>query len=150
VRRERRTTRKLLREITTAIDNATTLRPWAERELLDAWNLDENGVAAVKAGDGSQLRAARVGLLNGLASLQYRVGAARKQVRHEGRVVVFMPQDDSELLQSRTLAQWHGIAPGLAEIFYAPGTHFTLIRGEEGAQAAGQWLSAEVAARRRS
>jgi thioesterase domain-containing protein/aryl carrier-like protein len=149
MRRQRKPLLKLVRDIIRAIDDATPLRPGAERQLLEFWNLDDDGVAAVKAGDPQQLRAARIILINTLASLEYRMGLLRKRVRHDGRVVLFLPQEDSPQLKAGTLGQWRAVIPDTAEIIDAPGTHFTLIRGEEGPQAAGRWLRDELARRRR-
>jgi thioesterase domain-containing protein len=147
-RRQRKMALWLVRELTNAIDNGTPLRPLAERELLASWSLDEDGVAAVKAGDARQLRAGRVGVINTLASARYRTLLARRGVRHDGRVVLFLPQEDTPRVRNATLEQWLTVVPDTAEIVPAPGTHFTLVRGDEGAQFAGEWLSVELASRR--
>jgi thioesterase domain-containing protein/aryl carrier-like protein len=148
MRSERKWALRLVRDLTRAIDNGTPLRPSAERELLASWTLDEDGVADVKAGDARQLRAGRVGWVNTLASLQYRTLLARRQVRHDGRVVLFLPEEDTPRVRNATLEQWRATVPDTLEIVPSPGTHFTLVRGDEGAEFAGRWLSAELASRR--
>ncbi|MFI5916405.1 alpha/beta fold hydrolase, partial [Dactylosporangium sp. NPDC051541] len=138
---------RLVRELTAAIEEGTGLRPSVEEQLLAAWTLDEDGAAAVRAGDPATLRAGRVGVLNTLASAQYRTLLDRRKVRHDGRVVLFLPQEDSPRIRQATLEQWLAIVPDTAELVPAPGTHFSLIRGEEGARFAGEWLRDELARR---
>ncbi|MFC6015640.1 amino acid adenylation domain-containing protein [Plantactinospora solaniradicis] len=147
MRRDRKAILRLVRALTKAIDNGNPLRPSAEKELLESWNIDDDGVAAVKAGEARQLRAGRAGLINNLAAAQYRALLARRQVRHDGRVVLFIPKEDTPRVQDATLKQWLAMLPDTSEILHAPGTHFTLVRGDEGAQFAGRWLSAELASR---
>jgi amino acid adenylation domain-containing protein len=147
VRLERRSLLRLARAVTRAVERGTVLPARAEALLLRLWNVDEDAVAAVRAGDPAQLRAARVVLLNSAASVQYRQLLARKQISHDGRVVLFVPEGDPRGMRRRTLAQWLAIAPG-AEVIDAPGTHFTLVRGEHGPEFAGRRLSAEIQAHR--
>ncbi|WP_426512762.1 hypothetical protein ACPPVO_20260 [Dactylosporangium sp. McL0621] len=61
-----------------------------------------------------------------MASIDNRTLLARRQVRHDGRVVLFIPEGETPRVRSVT------------------------VRGDEGAQFAGRWLSAELAVRRRT
>jgi thioesterase domain-containing protein len=149
MREERKNLTRLVRELDAAIAEGRPLRSWAEGMMLRVWNLDEDGAAAVRAGDLAQLRAGRVLVVNGMAGVRYRIGLLRRQVRHDGRVVLFMPREDEAELYRGTLQQWLATVPETAEVVEAPGTHFTLIRGDEGPRFAGRRLAEELAARRR-
>lgn len=145
IRRANRGANRLVRELTRALADGTPLRPSAERDLLASWTLDEEGTAAVRAGDPTQQRAGRVNILNTVASARYQSVVTRQRTRHDRRVVALLPTDDAADARLATLEQWRAAAPETLEVVDAPGTHFTLIRGEEGARFAGEWLSAELA-----
>jgi amino acid adenylation domain-containing protein len=149
LRRERTAVARLVRQIDKAIEGGTPLPPEAESDLLASWNLDDEGVAAVKAGDAQQLRAGRVGVINALASVHYRMLLARRRVRHGGRVVLYLPEEDEPSMRDATLKQWFATISDQSEVVYAPGTHLTMVRGDEGARFLGGLLSAELVGRRR-
>ncbi|MFC4047864.1 alpha/beta fold hydrolase, partial [Dactylosporangium siamense] len=147
-RRGRKAALRLVRALTDAIAGGTPLRPAAERELFEFWSVAEEAAAGVRDGDVRRLRAARIAILNTLASVDYRALLARRSIRHDGRVVLFLPEEDVPRTRAATLAQWRAVVPAALEVLDAPGTHFTLVRGDEGARFAGTWLSAELARRR--
>src|SRR5262249_31158824 len=108
--------RGLAFQLTEAIDNeaGATLEKQHEETLLSFWDQDEDGVAAIRRGDKDRLRAGRVGILNSMAVLTYRVARFRRSYR--GRVVLFMPQKDDDELQRLTLKQWRKALRGKAEV----------------------------------
>ncbi len=135
--------RGLAFRLTEAIDDdaGTTLEKQYEETLLSFWDQDDDGVAAIRSGDKDRMRAGRVGVLNSMAVLTYRVARFRRSYR--GRVVLFMPQKDDDELQQLTLKQWRKALRGKAEVVKVPGTHRKIIN-EQGAAAIGAWLSAEI------
>src|SRR5262249_28381846 len=75
--------RGLAFQLTEAIDNeaGATLEKQHEETLLSFWDQDEDGVAAIRRGDKDRLRAGRVGILNSMAVLTYRVARFRRSYR---------------------------------------------------------------------
>ncbi|WP_345144820.1 amino acid adenylation domain-containing protein [Dactylosporangium darangshiense] len=147
LREERKQQLRLLRSIDEAIAGGPGFEAAIE-EILKAWDFDEDGTAAARAGDQQWLRARKVRHLNSMASMRYRTRMARTQLRYDGRVVLFMPQYDPPELQRRTLEQWRMIVPEF-EVVDVPGKHLTVVNGES-AESVGRWLSAELAGWQRS
>ena len=121
----------------------TRLPEDVEEYLLGSWDQDDDGVAAVRAGDKQRLRLGRALLTNFWASVRYQNDPRRAEEPYEGRAVLFAPRDDLDERRRVMLAQWReefGREPELVEV---PGKHRTVIY-DEGAETVGAWLSEEV------
>jgi thioesterase domain-containing protein len=119
------------------------LSPEYEEQLLFMWNLDDEGKAAVRAGDKQKLRAGRVGVTNHLAGFYYR-GLMRDRLKpYDGRVVLFMPRDSADPRNRQgTLDEWLPALRQEPEIIYVPGEHKTVIY--DGAEVLGAWFRDEI------
>jgi thioesterase domain-containing protein len=139
-------TRKLLRNLDDAIgaQPGTRLLPRYEDQLLELWDLEEDGQAAVRAGDKQQLRMGRVALINHWAGIHHLNLMRRDLEPYDGRVVLFMPQDDDAGIQLMTAGQWRSALGREPELVPVPGQHKTVINGQ-GAAVVGAWLRAEIA-----
>jgi thioesterase domain-containing protein/aryl carrier-like protein len=137
--------RKFLRQLDKAIQAGPGQRllPEYEERLLFMWDLDDDGKAAVRAGDKQKLRAGRVGITNHLAGIYYR-GLMRDRLKpYDGRVVLFMPRDSSDTrMRQGTLDEWLPVLRQEPEIIDVPGAHKTVIY--DGAEAIGAWLRAQI------
>jgi hypothetical protein len=107
------------------------------------WHLDEEGAEAVRAGDKQRLRAGRVAAINYWAGVHYRGLMHHTLEPFDGRVVLFLPQDDPAKIKRRTLKQWLSTLRQEPEIVKVPGEHKTVIYGRAVA-AVGAWLRAEI------
>ena len=94
--------RKLMRHLddTIAAGPGQRLLPAYEEQLLRYLNLDDDDLAALRAGDKQWLRIGRVALANNEASEHYR-GLMRRWKPYGGRVVLFMPRDESNRVRPR-------------------------------------------------
>jgi len=140
-----RKARKLLKHLDNTInaEPGTRLLPSYERQLLELWALDDDGLAAVRAGDKQRLRVGRVALTNFWAAIHHRGLMQRRLEPYDGRVVLFMPRDDPAEVQRKTLAQWEAVLRQEPEIVSVPGTHKTVV-GNESAAAVGARLNTEI------
>jgi thioesterase domain-containing protein/aryl carrier-like protein len=118
------------------------LLPEYEEELLSMWNLDDEGKAAVRAGDKAKLRAGRIGIINYLAGIHYSGLMQFRLKPYDGRVVLFMPENTSDRMRQGTLGEWLAVLRQQPEIIDVPGEHRTVIY--DGAEDVGTWLRAEI------
>ncbi|MEV6868509.1 alpha/beta fold hydrolase, partial [Streptosporangium subroseum] len=146
-----RRTRKLLDRLDHAIraEPGTRLAPAVEEEVLEYWEPEAGEVAALRAGAKQQLRTARAGLVNYFAETHYRAGLHDGPGAYDGRVVLYMPEDDPAVANEAVLGQWRTGLAREPEVVPVPGLHKTVIRGD-GARTVGSFLSAEIARREQS
>ncbi|MEU6432599.1 amino acid adenylation domain-containing protein, partial [Microbispora sp. NPDC046973] len=146
--RDDRRLRTLMRHIDTAIaaPQGTRLTPAQEERLLQLWPAPGDLADGLRAGDKQALRVARVVVANSVAVLHHRgrglTGRGAKP--YEGRVVLFVPQDDPQEIQVELLEQWRSMLRDEPEILYVPGTHEAVVR-DEGAARVGARLREEIA-----
>jgi thioesterase domain-containing protein len=133
---------------TIAADGQVPLPPEFEEQLINMWRLDENGLAAVQAGDKKQLKAGRVMATNYWAGVHHRGLLERSLPPYDGRVVMFLPKDDPGEIKRRTRKQWLPALVGTPETVKVPGDHRNVIHGRAAA-AVGRWLKEEIARWRR-
>jgi thioesterase domain-containing protein len=123
-----------IREVIDDLDS-TPLRPETEKFLTERWVRGEDVLTADEHGR----RAARTELSNFLASLGYRAGLEP----YDGRVVLYLPDDDPAESEHRALTQWRSALSREPEIVRVPGRHLTVIH-EAGAEAVGSHWDDEI------
>ena len=145
-----RATRRLLRHLDEAIDGEPGKRLSLSRQerLLQYFKRDDDLVAAVRTGDKHGLRVLRAATVNRLAYNHHWALMHRSLMPYAGRVVLFMPRDDSAEEQRQVVEQWECVLRLQPEIVNVPGTHETVVYGD-GAVKIGTWLSNEIVRWRR-
>jgi nonribosomal peptide synthetase DhbF len=145
-----RAERKVLRDLDETInaEPGKRLHPANEKQLLGIHRIDDDAVAALRAGDKQRLRLARVAFINHWACVHYQGLMQRALKPYEGRVVLFMPRDDPADAQRSALDLWRTVLSNEPESVDIPGQHETVVHGEAGA-ALGAWLSSEISGWRR-
>ena len=137
--------RALLRRLDDAIQAppGTRLSPADEDQLLRLREPDDEIALAVRAGDKHGMRIMRAVTINGLAYPAYGQ-AMRRHPPYDGRVVLFMPREDPDLMRQVELEQWLPVLAQKPEIVDIPGDHSTVLYGD-GVRAIGKWLSSDIA-----
>jgi thioesterase domain-containing protein/aryl carrier-like protein len=140
-----RATRKLLRHLDETInaEPGQRLSPSQEERLLQQFKHDDDLVAAVRAGDKHGLRALRAATINRLVYHHHWALMHRSLAPYPGRVVLFMPRDDTTEDQRQVVEQWKRVLRLQPEIVNVPGTHMKVVYGQ-GAAKIGTWLSNEI------
>ncbi|MFI2353023.1 amino acid adenylation domain-containing protein, partial [Streptomyces sp. NPDC019443] len=137
--------RKLLDSIEAALagDPGTTLDRRTEKRLLKYGAPDEEIARGVRDGDKHALRIMRALVTNRLAYSYYGELMHRGMRNYDGRVVLLMPRDDQPKPYQWTLEQWKIPVTRGPEVIDVPGKHSNVFY-DEGAQAVGAYLSAEI------
>jgi hypothetical protein len=145
-----RTDRRLLRHLDDAIaaEPGARLSPRRENRLLRFRERDNEIAMGVRAGDKHAMRIMRAATLNRMAFNAYERLMGRGERTYDGRVVLFMPGDDSADARREALDQWRPALLREPEIVDTPGQHGTVVFGE-GARTVGAWLATEIARLRR-
>ncbi|MET7339474.1 amino acid adenylation domain-containing protein, partial [Nonomuraea sp. NPDC005650] len=152
-RRKERSERDLVRDLIAQLDQAiaagpgTRLAAGPQKRLLERWPVDGPLLEAVKAGDTEALRVGRMVITHLGAVLRHR--AEPPSAPYEGRVVLFIPQDDPADVRRKVVVQWRDELAAEPEIEYVPGEHATVVRGR-GAEMLGTWLRSEIVRRSNS
>jgi len=158
LRSERRAARAHLASLNQKIEAASSAVSTAARdkELLPLWDLnddplrdpDDHGGTPVGEAARQRLKAERINLVNVWAGNRYRAGLRRTAKPYDGRVTLFVPQQDPDGEQRGALDQWRRMLGREPEIVPVPGTHRSVIHGE-GAKAIAARLTSEMANWRR-
>ncbi|MFG1690408.1 amino acid adenylation domain-containing protein [Nonomuraea sp. NPDC049269] len=142
--------RDLVRDLLTQLDQViaggpgTRLAAGPQKRLLERWQVEGPLLEAVKAGDTEALRVGRMVITHLGAVLRHR--ADPPLTPYEGRVVLFIPQDDPADVRRKVVVQWRDELAAEPEIEYVPGEHGTVVRGR-GAEMLAIWLRSEIVRR---
>jgi amino acid adenylation domain-containing protein len=137
--------RTLLRHVDDVISAGPQARlsPADEKRLLKRRDQEGELAKSVLLGDKQGLRIMRAATINRLAYVYYGSLLHYRLKPYEGRVVLFMPGNDSADVRQHTLDQWRPAFGGEPEIVDVPGDHSTVL--DDAAQEIGSRLSAEIA-----